>query len=52
MIVPFGSHCGGSEAPGGVHAGAGDGDGEEVAGGDGEADGERGGALQRRFSHN
>ena len=58
MVIPFGSHCGRSEAPGGVHAGACDGDGEEVAGGDGEADGERGGPLDlvvlvgRRPEHN
>ena len=40
MVVPGAEDDGRPESPSRVHAGAGEGDGEEVAGGDGQSDGE------------
>ena len=45
MVIQLAADNRRSEATGRVHAGASYGDGEEVAGGDGESDGERGGPL-------
>ena len=42
VVVPGVEHDGGAQGPGRVHAGPGERDGEEVAGGDGQADGEGG----------
>ena len=45
MIRPGVEDDGRSEGPGRVHAGAGEGDGEQVTGGDGQSDGEGGGTF-------
>ena len=45
MIGPGIEDHGRSEGPGRVHAGAGEGDGEQVTGGDGQSDGEWGGTF-------
>ena len=45
VIVPGAEDQGRPEGPGGVHAGAREGDGEQVAGGDGETDGQGSRAL-------
>lgn len=45
VVLPGSEDDSGSEGASGVHAGAGEGDSEEVAGGDGESDGEGGRSL-------
>ena len=49
MIVPAeAGHQGRAQGPGGVHAGAGQGDGEQVTRGDGQSNGQGGRALTNK----